>query len=110
MIKISFVTAIFILSVFTACHNDDTHSPYSEILSQAPYASLTDSIKQQPKNDELYFRRAVLLNKNNLPEPALADFQKAWSLSKLEKYAFGVANACPIQSKSRGCPPVYVSN
>jgi tetratricopeptide (TPR) repeat protein len=32
-----------------------------------------------------------LLNKNNLPEPALADFQKAWSLIKDEKYALGIS-------------------
>ncbi|MEI9809650.1 MAG: tetratricopeptide repeat protein [Bacteroidota bacterium] len=82
-----------ILSVGTACNNSDEHpSPFSEILDQPPYASLTDSIKKQPQNDDLYFRRAVLLNKNNLPEPALADFQKAWSLSKHEKYAYGITN------------------
>ncbi len=86
------VIAAFILIFFSACNNKDTSSPFSEILSQPPYSSLTDSIKKQPNNDELYFRRAVLLNKNNLPEPALADFQKAWSLSKHEKYAFEVTN------------------
>ncbi len=40
----------------------------------------------------MYFRRAVLLNKNNFPEPALADFRKAWSLAKEESYAVGVSN------------------
>jgi tetratricopeptide (TPR) repeat protein len=34
----------------------------------------------------------VLLNSNNFPEPALADFKKAWSLSKNEKYAFGISS------------------
>jgi tetratricopeptide (TPR) repeat protein len=82
----------FMLLFFPSCKNEGTSSPFDEILSKLPYASLTDSIKDQPKNDELYFRRAVLLNKNNLPEPALADFQKAWSLNKQEKYAFGVTN------------------
>ena len=53
---------------------------------------MSDSIKLQPKNDELYFRRAVLLNQNNFPEPALADFQKAWSLKKQENYARAIAN------------------
>jgi tetratricopeptide (TPR) repeat protein len=78
--------------LFIACNNEEASSSFDEILSQQPYDVLTDSIKQQPKNDELYFRRAVLLNKNNFPEPALADFQKAWSLKKYEKYAFGIAN------------------
>ncbi|MBL7744766.1 MAG: tetratricopeptide repeat protein [Chitinophagaceae bacterium] len=92
--RIRCLTALTIIACLSGtCNNDKIHSPFDEILSQPPYASLTDSIRQQPKNDELYFRRAVLLNKNNLPEPALADFQKAWSLSKQEKYAFGVTNA-----------------
>lgn len=74
------------------CNNGEESSPYSEILTQPPYSTLTDSIRQEPDNDNLYFRRAVLLNKNNFPEPALADFKKAWSLNKQEVYAVGVSN------------------
>lgn len=88
------ITGYLILaSIFftTGCNNDQETSPYDEILSQQPYASLTDSIKKEPKRDELYFRRAILLNQNNFPEPALADFQKAWSLKKEERYALGVS-------------------
>lgn len=83
---------VFLSLLFAACNNAVTSSPFDQVLSQQPYASLTDSIKQQPKNDDLYFRRAVLLNKNNFPEPALADFQTAWSLHNSEKYAFAIAN------------------
>lgn len=79
------------LVLLTACGNKETTSPFDEILSQPPYAALTDSIRQAPKNDELWFRRAVLLNKNNQPEPALADFRKAWSIKKDERYAFGIS-------------------
>jgi tetratricopeptide (TPR) repeat protein len=86
------LATVLIICLVVSCNNDDTISPYGEILSQQPFSPLTDSIKQQPKNDELYFRRAILLNKNNLPEPALADFQKAWSLEKQERYAFGITN------------------
>jgi tetratricopeptide (TPR) repeat protein len=82
----------FILILISGCTNKGTDSVFSEILTQPPYSGLTDSIKQEPNNDELYFRRAVLLNTNNLPEPALADFKKAWSLKKDEKYAFGLGN------------------
>jgi len=39
----------------------------------------------------LYFRRAVLLNSNNLPEPSLLEFQKAWSLKTEERYALGIS-------------------
>lgn len=79
--------------VLSGCSDKNKdNQPYGDILSKPPFSTLTDSIKLQPANDELYFRRAVLLNSNNLPEPALADFQKAWSLHKQEKYAFGMGN------------------
>lgn len=84
---------ICLVLLFVACNSADrSSSPYGELLSNPPYALLTDSIADQPTNDDLYFKRAVLLNKNNLPEPALADFQKAWSIDRQEKYAFGVSN------------------
>jgi tetratricopeptide (TPR) repeat protein len=81
-----------IIFFLTACNNGEDRSPYNGILSQPPFAPLTDSIKKEPKRDELYFHRAVLLIKNNLPEPALADFKKAWSLRKEEPYALGIGN------------------
>ena len=80
------------LILISSCTNKGTETAFNEILSKPPYTGLTDSIKQEPKNDDLYFRRAVLLNTNNLPEPALADFKKAWTLKKDEKYAFGLGN------------------
>jgi tetratricopeptide (TPR) repeat protein len=81
-----------VLIFVSSCNDKENLSPFDKVLAQAPYVDLTDSIKQEPKNDELYFRRAVLLNSNDLPEPALADFEKAWSLKKEEKYAFGLSN------------------
>lgn len=77
--------------LFNSCHDKDNTSPFDEIVSKQPYASLTDSIKKEPERDDLLFRRAVLLNKNNLPEPALADFKKAWVLKKDERYALGIS-------------------
>lgn len=92
---------VSVLSVFSlSCNNEDSSSPYAAILSQPPYASLTDSIKKEPRQDGLYFRRAILLNKNNLPEPALADFKKAWSLSKQESYAVGASNILIEKNKN----------
>ena len=92
MIRLAKIIFIFILlPVFfiSGCNNLVSSSPYDEILSLPPYAAISDSIKSAPKNAELYFRRAVLLNKNNFPEPALADFEKAFSIDKKEQYAFG---------------------
>ena len=82
----------FVLIFISSCTDKESKSPFGEILNQPPYTALTDSIKDDPKNDQLYFNRAVLLNTNNLPEPALADFKKAWSIKKDEKYAFGLSN------------------
>jgi hypothetical protein len=90
---------ILIIGLLMGCSDSNVSSPFSEILSTQPYAALTDSIDNQPKNDDLYFRRAVLLNRNNFPEPALADFQKAWSLHRNEKYAVAIANL--LKEKSR---------
>ena len=83
---------LFLILIWGCNSNDNPSSPFNDILSQPPYASITDSIRKQPGRDDLYFRRAVLLNKNNLPEPALADFKKAWSLAPAETYAVGVSN------------------
>lgn len=74
------------------CGDADQDAPADEVLLEAPFAALTDSIRQAPRNDVYYFHRAVLLNKSSLSELALADFQKAWSLRGDEKYAFGIAN------------------
>src|SRR5882762_6598844 len=81
----------FFLTLLSRCGNKETSSAFDEILSQPAYAAITDSIKKEPGRDDLYFNRAVQLNKNNFPEPALADFKKAWSLRKEEKYALAIS-------------------
>lgn len=88
-------SVIFIAS----CKDDEPASPFADILTQPPYTKLTDSIQNQPNRSELYFRRAILLNQNNFPEPALADFKKAWSLDKQEDYALGAANLLLAKNK-----------
>ncbi len=87
-IILPFVAGMILIS---SCNDNNTSSAYDDILSLPPYKELTDSIKQTPKKDELYFRRAVLLNTNNLPEPALVDFKTAWSIKKEERYALGIS-------------------
>lgn len=81
-----------VLILVSSCHDKKPESPYAAILTRPPFLALTDSIKKFPGDDGLYFRRAVLLNSNNQPEPAMADFKKAWSLKKDERYAFGLGN------------------
>lgn len=89
---IKYFTLLLVLALFTVgCNNKDSSSPYDTVLLQPPYSSLTDSIKADRSNSELYFHRALLLKKNNLPEPALADFKKAWSLKDKEEYAANIS-------------------
>lgn len=91
--QLKLLTLILIIYIsISSCNDKESNSPFDKIFDQPPYTLLTDSIKKEPQRDELYFRRAILLNTNNLPEPAMADFQKAWSLKKEEKYAFGLSN------------------
>ncbi len=84
-------TGLFSLLLFS-CGSANESSPFGDLLSQPPYKQLTDSIQDQPGNDNYYFQRAILLNKNNQQAPALADFKKAWSLRKEENYALGISN------------------
>ena len=86
------VPATVLTMILASCNNEKEDSKFSEILNQQPFSYLTDSIKNDPGRDDLYFRRAVLLNSNNLPEPALDDFRKAWTISKQENYALGISN------------------
>lgn len=79
------------LIIISSCNDKTPVAKFDEILGQPPYTGITDSIRQQPENDNLYFRRAVLLNTNNQPEPALLDFEKAWALKKDERYALGIS-------------------
>lgn len=85
-----YIAAIILL--FTSCKSSTPASRYDQILENPPFVILTDSLEQFPDDDALYFRRAVLLNSNDLPEPALDDFRKAWSLVKDERYAYGISN------------------
>jgi len=89
----SFFPLMISLLLTSSCNNEsDESSPYSELLSHPPYSKLTDSIRQNSSNPDLYYRRGVLLYKNNNNPPALADLRKAWSLSKKEIYAVNIIN------------------
>lgn len=67
--------------------------PTNALLQEPAYKSLSDSIKKYPNRDDLYFNRAVLLNKNGYTSAAKADFLKAWSLKKMDVYALGACTS-----------------
>jgi tetratricopeptide (TPR) repeat protein len=87
--------AILVLVLFLCiggCNDHEQTSPYEDLLSRPPYANLTDSIHQSPSNADLYYRRGMLLSKNNNNPPALVDLKKAWSLNQKESYAMAISN------------------
>jgi len=96
MVRI-FLILITIVVFFSNCNNGNEASPYAELLTKPPYATLTDSIHDDSKNPDLYYRRGVLLRKNNNLQPALADFRKAWELDKKEEYAVSVSSVLSAQ-------------
>lgn len=82
---------IFLLAGFFSCTNVDVMEPDS-LLKGPPYTTLTDSIQQQPKNADLYYKRGILLLQNEQYNHAERDLKKAWNLKPDEQYALGVAN------------------
>src|ERR1041385_5850761 len=87
-----FIQFVCISFALASCNNLNDSSPYKELLSRPPYANLTDSIHQNSADPDLYYRRGMLLYKNNNNPPALADLNTAWSLTKKEEYAVGISN------------------
>lgn len=87
-----FLSLILLVVSFTKCTNNSEKTPFDQVVNQSPYSSITDSINNDKTNADLYYKRAALLKKNNIPEAALADYQKAWSLNKKEEYAVGLSS------------------
>jgi len=82
---------VLISTLVAGCRESDDSSPYAALLTQPPYSKLTDSIHKNSSDPDLFYRRGMLLLKNNENPPALADFQKAWSLNKKEMYAVNIS-------------------
>ena len=84
MPKFFFLAAIFLL---VSCNNHEETEP---VLTKAPYNTLTDSIKLEPNNADLYYRRGVLLYQNEQKGLAAADLRKAWNITPKEQYALSL--------------------
>ena len=85
-------TLVLLLFIIDACNDHEQASTYDDLLSRPPYANLTDSIHHTPSDADLYYRRGILLAKNNNNPPALADLRRAWSMDKKETYAMAIGN------------------
>ena len=59
-------------------------------LTQPPYNKITDSIKRDPKNSDLYYRRGQMLYDRNQPVFAAKDLRMAWDLRPSEMYALSM--------------------
>jgi tetratricopeptide (TPR) repeat protein len=86
-----YVAFIFLI-LFFSCNNQD-EAETDSLLKSEPYSNLSDSIRQQPKNADLYYKRGVLLFQNEQFVYAEKDLKKAWTLQPTEQYALSVANA-----------------
>jgi tetratricopeptide (TPR) repeat protein len=84
MFRYLFVFSFIIILV--SCNEEQSFDP----LREPPYDKITDSIKKQPANAELYYRRGILLYGNDQPVFAARDIRKAWDLSPKEEYALSL--------------------
>ncbi len=91
----SFFVAVLCSLVCSCSDKEDQHS----ILDEAPFAALTDSIQDAPRDAGLYYRRGVLLYEKGEAALAQNDIEKAWKLSPREEYALSLAG---LLSKTRG--------
>jgi tetratricopeptide (TPR) repeat protein len=75
---------LLIVSLLACTGNNETEAG---LLTESPYAPLTDSIRQFPRNAALYYRRGALLFANNEPELALQDLRQSYALYPSERTA-----------------------
>jgi tetratricopeptide (TPR) repeat protein len=87
-----FLTVFYSMTLIISCNDREQVSAFENIFQKASFIDITDSIKQDNKNPELFFRRSILLQKENYTDAAIADLQTAWDLSGNEEYAFELSN------------------
>lgn len=81
-----YLAVIFSLFFLLSCNDEEVFDP----LSEPPYDKITDSIRKEPGDAELYYRRGVMLYGNNQPVFAARDIRKAWELEPKESYALSM--------------------
>jgi tetratricopeptide (TPR) repeat protein len=90
----------FVLLLTLGCNSpaNEKEAEQAAILHNAPYAPLTDSLKQAGDSNAagLYFRRAELLSHNNLHELAVKDYRRSWELRPDEMTGFRYASTLSI--------------
>jgi len=84
----SFLILFIFFFSFAACNNDKVDKRVQDMA----FKKLTDSIQQAPVKAEIYYRRAILLFKNEQKELAKQYLRRAWQLSPNEKFALSLAH------------------
>ena len=79
--SLSRLLPVFIIFQTLACNEQEPTNKTGDFLNQAPFKSITDSIKQFPDNPGLYLERAIRLSQHNKLDFATPDFKKSWEMS-----------------------------
>lgn len=74
---------VFIFSCTNSNHEN-------ELLNEAPYDKITDSIQVTPNRADLYYRRGGLLYSNNQLSLSEQDLRQAWALQPKEEFALSL--------------------
>lgn len=85
---VTFPAILILFAGLASCTNGEetpASSPDASLLEKPPYASISDSIRQDPKNPTLYQERASRLMANARYALAAEDLNTAWDLSPNEK-------------------------
>lgn len=101
--KSCFIGLVFVLWAFTnACKDAGTETrETNNILEEAPYLGLTDSIHADPDNVELYKRRAALLMQADELELAYKDLATVSKLEPTEANAEQLVNLLFMTGQNR---------
>jgi len=85
----------FLIIIFSCggCGGSDkaNNTEESDILRKPFLKAISDSIRQFPKNADLYLRRAILLSRADAHEIANADYKKSWELNPSKENALQYA-------------------
>jgi len=89
--SILYYLAIYLTAGLNACTGGGSSPAASEsnILHKPPFAGVTDSIRDLPKDATLYLRRAELLSRTDNYELASLDYKKSWELNPSEQSGQG---------------------
>ena len=98
--------AVFSLALIVVACSDQSEP--ESLLTQPPYNKITDSIRLEPRNADLYYRRGGLLYSNNQPGMAEQDLRTAWQLTPKEEYALSLTTV--LRQKNTDSAILFLQN